>query len=121
MQNRRSHLIRPFAAIILLSGLILSGCALPAQTDLGIAPSRAAASPAAEEYSAAPMLRLETGVHTAPILRIDVDRGQRFLVSGAEDKTVRVWETTTGRLLRTLRVPLGEGALVEGLWCGDLP
>ena len=57
------------------------------------------------------MLRLETGMHTAPILRIDVDRAQRFLVSGSEDKTVRIWEAKTGRPPRTLRVPLGEGNL----------
>jgi WD40 repeat protein len=32
-------------------------------------------------------------------------------VSGSDDKTVRVWDLASGRLLRTLRVPLGEGDL----------
>jgi WD40 repeat protein len=48
-------------------------------------------------------------MHTAAIRRIDVDREERFLVSGSLDKTARVWDFASGRLLRTLRVPLGEG------------
>ena len=64
-----------------------------------------------EDYPTAPILRPETGMHTAPVRRIDVDREERFLVSGSHDKTVRVWDLASGRLLRTLRVPLGEGNL----------
>ena len=111
MQNRRAHQIRLLANIFFLAGLILSGCVLPVQTDRDKSPFQAVSNPAAEEFPAAPSLRLETGMHTAPILRIDVDRDQRYLVSGSEDKTVRIWEAATGRLLRTLRVPLGEGTL----------
>ena len=48
-------------------------------------------------------------MHTAPIRRIDVDAEERYLVSGSEDKTVRVWSVEDGRLLQTLRVPIGEG------------
>jgi WD40 repeat protein len=50
-------------------------------------------------------------MHTAPVSSIDVDREERFLVSGSGDKTARVWDLASGRLLRTLRVPLGEGEL----------
>jgi WD40 repeat protein len=63
------------------------------------------------DHPAAPILRLETVMHTAPVKRIDVDREERCLVSGSDDKTVRVWDLASGRLLRTLRLPLGEGAL----------
>jgi WD40 repeat protein len=56
------------------------------------------------------MLRLETGMHTAPITRIGVDAAQRYLVTGSHDKTVRVWELVSGRLLRTLRPPIGAGS-----------
>ncbi len=38
-----------------------------------------------------PILRIETGMHTAGITRIGVDAG-RYLVTGSADKTVRVWE-----------------------------
>jgi WD40 repeat protein len=56
-----------------------------------------------------PILRIETGMHTAQITRIGVDREERYLVTGSNDKTVRVWDLETGRLLRTLRPPEGEG------------
>ena len=59
--------------------------------------------------SAQPILRIETGMHSAVINRIGVDAAARFLVTGSDDKTVRVWELTTGRLLRALRPPIGEG------------
>lgn len=56
-----------------------------------------------------PILRLETGMHTAIIRRIGVDRAGRFLVTAADDKTARVWDIATGKLLRVLRVPIGAG------------
>jgi WD40 repeat protein len=74
-----------------------------------------------EYYPTDPILRPETGMHTATVNRIDVDREERFLVSGSHDKTVRVWDLASGRLLRTLRVPLGEGGSREGLCGGDRP
>jgi WD40 repeat protein len=48
-------------------------------------------------------------MHTAVIYRIGVDAAERYLVTGSADKTVRVWELATGRLLRTLRPPIGAG------------
>ena len=54
-----------------------------------------------------PELRIETGMHVAPIRSIDVDRACKIAVTGSEDKTVRVWSLPNGRLLRTLRVPIG--------------
>ena len=56
-----------------------------------------------------PVLRLETGMHTATINGISVDAAGRFLVTAADDKTVRVWDIATGKLFRTLRPPLGAG------------
>lgn len=63
----------------------------------------------AEEVPTRPLLRIETGMHTAAIWRIDADAAGRFLVTGSEDKTARVWDLATGKLLRTLRPPIGEG------------
>jgi WD40 repeat protein len=54
-------------------------------------------------------LRIETGGHGAKINRIAVDAAERYLVSAADDKTVRVWELATGKALRVFRPPLGEG------------
>jgi WD40 repeat protein len=58
----------------------------------------------------APMLRIETGMHTATINRIGVDAAGRFLVTGSDDKTVRVWELPSGRLFRIIRPPAAAGS-----------
>ncbi|MDI9570600.1 MAG: caspase family protein [Pseudomonadota bacterium] len=56
-----------------------------------------------------PILKIETGMHTAKIGRIGVDDANRYLVTASDDKSVRVWELATGRLLSVLRPPMGEG------------
>ena len=71
---------------------------------LVIAPSIRAAEP-----PSAPILRIETGMHTSSIKRIATDERNRFLVTGGDDKTVRVWDLSSGALLSTLRVSIGEG------------
>lgn len=52
-----------------------------------------------------PQLRLEAGMHTAKISRISSDAEGRLLLTVSEDKTARLWELPTGRLLRVLRPP----------------
>ena len=64
-----------------------------------------------DPFPAEPQLRLDPEGHTAAIIRIDCDRAGRWLVSGAHDKTVKVWRIADGRLARTLRLPLGPGDL----------
>lgn len=61
----------------------------------------------------APMLRLNLGMHTIGIRRIASDAAGRILATASEDKTVHIWDISTGRLLQVLRMPLGEGA--EGM------
>ena len=61
-----------------------------------------------------PMLRIEPGMHTAAVRRIGVDAACTRMVTGSDDKTARLWALPeNGRgspeLLRTLRVPIGEG------------
>lgn len=56
-----------------------------------------------------PILRLETGMHTARINRIGVNRAETILVTGSYDKTVRVWDLETGALRKILRVPMDRG------------
>lgn len=66
----------------------------------------------AQQPSTQPVLRLETGMHTAYIRHIGVDAAGKYLITASDDKTARVWEIATGELLRVLRPPLGAG--IEG-------
>jgi WD40 repeat protein len=56
-----------------------------------------------------PELRIETGMHVAPVKRIGVDRACRIAITGSYDKTARVWSLPDARLLHTLRVAIGPG------------
>ena len=54
-----------------------------------------------------PILRIETGMHTALIKRIAVDGLGRYLATASDDKTCRIWDIKTGEELRVLRPPIG--------------
>ena len=41
--------------------------------------------------------------HTGEVRALEAFARGRFLATGAADRTVRVWETTTGRCLATMR------------------
>ena len=107
-------------ALLLLVWLVVSAVYTGVTTSQTMAlaqstePSRLAAGPATPPVPAGgpptdPLLGLDTGMHTAEIWRIGIDAANRYLVTGSEDKTVRVWELASGRLLRTLRPPIGVG------------
>jgi len=91
----RRPLCAGFVCLVCLSVVVWRQHYVQAQTD--------------SQTSAQPVLRIETGMHTANITHIGVDAAGRYLVTGSDDKTVRVWELATGRLLRTLRPPIGAG------------
>lgn len=56
-----------------------------------------------------PAPRIETGMHTEAISSIAVDSANRYLVTASEDKTLRVWNLSSGELLRVIRPPLVQG------------
>jgi WD40 repeat protein len=62
-----------------------------------------------KEPAKKPILRIETEMHTAVISRIGVDAENQYLVTGSNDKTVRLWELATGNLIKTFRPPIGNG------------
>jgi len=69
-----------------------------------ISPEKAYSSGVPEE----PILRMEMGMHSVWITSIAVDPQNRILATGSHDKTVRLWELSTGRLIKILRPPIGE-------------
>jgi hypothetical protein len=54
-------------------------------------------------------LKLDPGMHTAVVRRVAVDASCSLLATASEDKTIKLWRIPSGRLLRTLRPPIGEG------------
>ncbi len=56
-----------------------------------------------------PVLIVDPGMHTAVSKTAAVDAAGEFLVTGSEDKTVRVWSVSDEKLLRTIRMPAGPG------------
>ena len=56
-----------------------------------------------------PVLVIDPGMHTAPIKAVGVDAAGPLAVTGSDDKTVRVWSLTDGKLLQTIRMPAGPG------------
>jgi WD40 repeat protein len=71
--------------------------------------SAAATTTFAAEPSSEPILRIDPGEHTAMITRIATDEAGRWLVTASYDKTARVWDLRDGRLVMTLRIPMGSG------------
>ncbi|MBL8483134.1 MAG: hypothetical protein JNJ60_13120, partial [Rhodocyclaceae bacterium] len=69
----------------------------------------AAGAAGAAEPTSAPQLRLEAGMHTAVIKRVATDAAGRYTVTASHDKTARVWDIASGRLLQVLRPPIDAG------------
>ena len=63
----------------------------------------------AAAQTTAPILRVETGMHTTLIRRVVADSARNRLITASDDKTIRVWQMPQARLLNTLRVPMDEG------------
>jgi hypothetical protein len=88
--------------------VLLAGCAAPREA---VEPPGAAPAPSGTRGPpTAPIARIEPGAHTAPIKRIDTDAAGRLLITGSDDKTVRLWSLPDGKPLKTLRVPIGGGS-----------
>lgn len=53
-----------------------------------------------------PVLRVETGMHTTLIRNMVVDAPRNRIITGGDDKTVRIWQMPEARLLSVLRAPI---------------
>src|SRR5215471_18666484 len=82
---------------------------LPIVAIVVLAALSAGSARAEQQPSAPPVLRLETGMHTAPIRAAAVDAGGHLLATASFDKTVRLWALPGGEPLRILRPAIGSG------------
>lgn len=55
-----------------------------------------------------PILRIEAGMHTAWTSAVATDSENRFLVTASLDKTLRVWELPSIKLIKVLRPPIDQ-------------
>ena len=56
-----------------------------------------------------PILTIDTGGHKALIGDVIFTSDGRYLVSASNDKTIRVWDVSTGEIMRILRGQIGKG------------
>ncbi|MDM8553452.1 WD40 repeat domain-containing protein [Desulfococcaceae bacterium HSG7] len=66
-------------------------------------------SPMRSQNSQEPILQLDTGGHKAKINDVVFTPDGRYLISAGNDKLIRVWDTKTGKTVRTLRGQIGAG------------
>ncbi len=90
----RANPISAIGAAAALLGLVLCGPA----------PARAA-----EADVVAPILMLDTGGHMALVRNVIFTPDGRRLISGGDDKTIRIWNLETGVTERIIRGEAGEG------------
>jgi len=66
---------------------------------------------------------VEIPAHYFTVNQIDLDEGQRFLFTGSRDKTIRIWDLDTYRLLRVIDFPrrAGHQASVNTLFFHSKP
>ena len=70
----------------------------------------APASISADGPPQTPILRLELGMHSATGRQVGTDAQGRFVITSSDDKTARLWDASSGQLLRIFRVPSEVGS-----------
>ncbi|MGA2642725.1 MAG: hypothetical protein ABSG21_17685, partial [Spirochaetia bacterium] len=68
----------------------------------------------------APILRLELGMHSAKGRQVGMDAQGRFVITSSYDKTARLWDASSGQLLRIYRVPSDEDSQTGMLYASVL-
>jgi len=59
--------------------------------------------------TASPILTLNTSMHTSGINRISCDVSGKLILTCSKDKTAKLWDSSTGKLIITFRVPIDNG------------
>lgn len=55
-------------------------------------------------------------MHTGNILKISADAAGKLILTGSLDKTAKLWDAESGRLIKTFRIPIGAGneGIIDG-------
>ncbi|MBN2804111.1 MAG: caspase family protein [Deltaproteobacteria bacterium] len=56
-----------------------------------------------------PMLRVDGTMHLGSIVQVETDRDNKTVISCSNDKTAKIWNLETGRVITTLRPPVEQG------------
>ena len=89
------------SVILFFAAVIFTGCATAKPNEGGI-------SKQADPMNRA-FLRMNTDMHQAMINRISIDAKERYLLTGSTDKTMKMWNIASGKLIRTFRFPISDG------------
>jgi WD40 repeat protein len=90
---------------MLIGALVIWACAGP-QT-----PTPAPSTGWAQQKPFRATPKLETGSHIAPVRALSTDAAGRILATISPDKTVRLWDAATLKLLRVIRPVSGSGVI----------
>ncbi len=104
---------------LLIKIITILGCALFLAACTGVHSGNLTSVPSFDDLPKKPILRIENGMHTAAISSISSDAENHFLLTTSFDKTARLWDFSTGKLLSVFRVPSGYG-LLGRLECGAI-
>jgi len=66
-------------------------------------------SPRANPKPSAPTIVLDPGTHTGPIRRLAKNQAETILVTASDDKSARLWDLRSAKLIATLHPPIGAG------------
>lgn len=94
------------AAAVLLMIAASTAAISTAATGTTSTPGNSPNAGAAERLQG-PVLTLDPGTHTAAIRQIAADSAEKIIVTASDDKTARIWDIASGRLLKTLHLPVG--------------
>jgi len=95
--------------IFLVGLFLLFSCSMPSHQAVTKRVKIPVSSTMEKAVTEKPILAIDTGGHKAVIRDVIFTKDGKYIVSAAEDKTIRVWDIETGQLTRTLRGQIGEG------------
>lgn len=105
ISSRKAAAVLMMTAAFTAAGAVAASGRAPVSSITPLSP--AIPNTGAAERLQGPVLTLDPGMHTAAIRQIAADAAERIIVTASDDKTARIWDIASGRLLKTLHLPVG--------------